>query len=190
MDKITQAITILNQGGIVIFPTDTAFGIGCRMDNESAIQKLFRIRRRPQTQAASVLVSGIEMAEHYLLPLKSEVKELMQKYWPGGLTIIYPSKIALIPELVRAGNNLGVRMPDQQTALELISGTGVPILGPSANFHGEQTPYTFSDLNPKLIKLVDFVLSGTCKTKQASTVINCSLTPWHIIRQGSINITI
>ncbi|MEK7571008.1 MAG: L-threonylcarbamoyladenylate synthase [Patescibacteria group bacterium] len=187
---IQQAITILNQGGVGIFPTDTAFGIGCRMDNEVAITRLFRLRRRPKTQATPVLVSGIAMAQAYLLPIPEQVKrDLLEKYWPGALTIVLPCKKEKVSEFVRGeGNNLGVRQPNHQVAQSLIAGVGVPLLGPSANFHGEQTPYSIEGLDRELMKLVDFVLPGECTVKEASTVINCAVEPWEILRQGAVSL--
>ena len=189
-EQILQAISVIQQGGIVIFPTDTAFGIGCRIDNEDAIRKLFKIRKRPETQATPTLVSSLEMAQEYLLPIKKDVKEkLIDKYWPGALTIVLPCLSERIPSLVRGGSEtLGVRMPDHPVALEIIKNVGVPILGPSANFHGEETTFIFEDLNPELIKLVDYVVNGECSIKQASTVIDCSATPWKILRLGGLKL--
>jgi len=185
---IEQAVTILNQGGVVIFPTDTAFGIGCRMDKEDAIKRLFTVRKRPETQATPVLVSGAVMAKDYLVSLPQKVQErLIDKYWPGALTIVLPCQTEKVPELVRGqGSNLGVRMPNHETALAIIEQVGVPLLGPSANFHGEKTPYRLEDLDQELVKLVDFVVPGECTVKEASTVIDCSVTPWNVLRQGAI----
>ena len=191
-DQIKEAIKIVQQGGVIIFPTDTAFGIGCRIDNESAIKRLFTIRKRPETQATPVLVSGTQMAEEYLLGIPDEISEkLIKPFWPGALTIVLPCKTEKVPELVRGkGNNLGVRMPNHENTLQLIEGVGVPMLGPSANFHGEPTPYAFNDLDPELIKLVDYVIPGECSVRQASTVIDCSVNPWKILRQGAIQLKV
>ncbi len=192
-NDIQKAIQVLKDGGIVIFPTDTAFGIGCRIDDERATERLFNIRKRPKTQPAPVLVNSMEMARNYLLPIQKEVSEkLMQKYWPGALTIILQSRIDKVPSLVLGGgNNLGVRMPNNKATLSLIKGVGVPILGPSANFHGEKTPYEFKDLDPELIKLVDYVVASQDKSgEKASTVIDCSIKPWKILRKGAVDLTI
>lgn len=188
---ILKAINVLKEGGIVIFPTDTAFGIGCRIDNEESIRKLFEIRKRPETQATPVLCSSISMIEEYVQQIPSDVLSLMNKYWPGALTIVLQSRIDKVPELVRGGGStIGVRIPNHKTTLGLIEGVGVPILGPSANFHGEQTPYDTSDLNPELVKLVDYVVTGDTILKNASTVIDCSIKPWKIIRKGAIDINL
>ncbi len=189
-EQIHQAITVLEQGGIVIYPTDTAFGIGCRIDNEASIKRLFTLRKRPETQATPVLVGSVGMAGEYWKEIPEDVqKRLISQYWPGALTIVLDCKIEKVPFLVRGGTEtIGLRMPNHDTALALIRGLGMPILGPSANFHGEKTPYNFEDLNPELKKLVDYVLPGECQTKMASTVIDCTLRPWKIIRQGAVEL--
>ena len=188
MEEIQQAIRILQDGGIVIFPTDTAFGIGCRMDNEVAVKRLFAIRKRPETKAVPVLVASLQMAQAYLQPISSEViDKLITPFWPGGLTIVLAAQEEKVPALVRGGTaTLGVRMPDHPTTLALINGIGIPIVGTSANFSDEATPYTFESLNKELIKKVDFVVSGDCYGHQASTVIDCTVKPWKILRQGKI----
>nr|MBI5455759.1 threonylcarbamoyl-AMP synthase [Candidatus Levybacteria bacterium] len=190
--NINKAVEILNKGGIVIFPTDTAFGIGCRIDNENAIKRLFEIRKRPVFQATPVLVSGVDMAKEYVLEISENVKEkLIDKFWPGALTIVLPAKKDKVPDLVRGGtDSIGVRMPNNQTVLEIIKEVSVPILGPSANFHGEDTPYEFGELDNELIKLVDYVVNGECELKQSSTVIDCTKKPWKILRQGALKVNI
>lgn len=186
-NNIDEAVKILNQSGTVIFPTDTAFGVGCRMDNEEAVKRLFAVRNRPETQATPVLVNSMEMATRYLEPLPEAVLKLMKTYWPGALTIIYRCKTGLVPKLVRGGGEtLGVRMPDHPLTLELIRNLGVPLLGPSANFHGQKTPYKYEDLDPEFIKKVDYVIKGECKTGNVSTVVDCTTEPFNIIRQGAI----
>ncbi len=189
-EKIQNAIIVIKQGGIIIFPTDTAFGIGCRIDDEKAVKRLFGIKQRSETQATPVLVDSITMAQEYLLPIPEDVKEkLMDKYWPGALTIILQSRIEKVSSLVRGGTStLGVRMPDHVIARALIKAVGVPLIGTSANFHGQPTPYTLEELDKELIKQVDFVLPGMCKTQQPSTVIDCSQNPWKVLREGAVNI--
>lgn len=178
---------LLNSGGIIIFPTDTAFGIGCRMDNREAVNRLFRIRKRPRIQATPLLVSSEKMALAYLDVPSDIVRRLMKKHWPGALTIVARCRKNLIYSPIRGGGNtVGLRMPNHETVLEIIRRVGVPMLGPSANFHGDPTPYSTSDLNPELVKLVDYVFPGECTIKEASTVVDCSVTPYKIIRHGAV----
>lgn len=190
MNNLDQAVKIIKDGGIVIFPTDTAFAIGCRMDNKDSVEKLFKIRHRPITQATPVLVSSINMAEDYWQsPTPNNVRQLLNENWPGALTIVYPCKNEKVLSLVcGSGSNLGVRMPNHQILLKIINQVGVPILGPSANFHKDMTPFKFEDLNPALLKSVDFVLKGSCQLCSVSTVIDCSVNPWRILRQGAVQV--
>lgn len=189
---INKAVEILKQGGIVIFPTDTAFGIGCRMDNKDSVERLFSIRKRPQSQATPVLFNSIEMMKDYLLDIPKEVKEkLMDKYWPGALTIILPCKTDRVFNLIRGNsNNMGVRIPNDDNLISIIEKLGVGILGPSANFHGKPTSYSFDDLDSELVSLVDYVVEGKGKLRKVSTVIDCSVVPWNIIREGAVKLNL
>ena len=191
-EQLQQAIKVIQQGGIVIFPTDTAFGVGCRMDNEASIKRLFDIRKRPETQATPVLVDTVKMAQDYLEKIPQVVIDrLIEPYWPGALTIVMKCQTKKVPELASGGSDtLGVRIPNHDIARTLIREVGVPILGPSANFHGEKTPYTFEDLDPKLVKLVDYVVPGECSVKQASTVIDTTVRPWKVLREGAVKLSI
>lgn len=188
--EIKEAVKILNNGGIVIFPTDTAYGIGCRMDDKKAIARLFKIRKRPETKAMPVLVDSMNMAQEYLLPIPDDVKKkLINPFWPGPLTIILHCIKVVVPKFVRGGGDeLGVRMPDNLTMLKIIKEVGVPILAPSANFSGEKTPYSLNEVNKDLINMVDFVICGECKTKKESTIIDCSQKPWKILRKGAVRV--
>lgn len=194
MKKITdknliKAIQVLKDGGIVIFPTDTAFGIGCRIDNHDAVDRLFRLRKRPTTQAMPVLVNSEAMALPYLVSPSNVVRHLMKTYWPGGLTIIAESYKDRVYSPIRGGTNaVGFRMPNHKEALAIITAVGVPIAGPSANFHSEKTPFRFEDLDKNLIKLADFVLEGVCYSTTASTVVDCTTDPYIIIRRGAVNL--
>ena len=136
-----------------------------------------------------VLVSSVSMAKEYFLPLPDDVEQLLKQYWPGALTVVFPSHTDKVPTQVRGGGNtVGMRMPNHHIALMLIKEVGVPILGTSANFAGEKTPFRFEDLDPELIQLVDYVVPGECSVKQPSTVVDCSTKPWKILRQGAVTV--
>lgn len=190
MDKIKKAIEVFRNGGIVVFPTDTAIGIGCRIDDEKAVKRLFKIRKRPEKKAVPVLFNNINMVRKYIEKIPKDVGGLMKKYWPGALTIILSCNKTKVSLLVRGGGKtLGVRIPDNKIIQTIISEVGVPILGPSANFSGKETPFEFKDLNPKLVNLTDYVLHDeTGLGRDVSTVIDCTVEPWKIIRQGAVKI--
>lgn len=183
-----QAIKTFKKGGIVVFPTETVFGVGCRMDDKKTVRRLIKIRRREEGKPFLVLVSSLEMAKKYWQKLPTEVESLAKKFWPGPLTIVFFCKKKLVPSEVRAeGETLGVRMPPYKIDLQIVEEVGVPILAPSANFAGEPTSYKFSDLNPGFLKKVDFVLKAPCgKFRKPSTVLDCTKKPWQVLREGAI----
>jgi len=186
-DNETKAITVLKGGGIVIFPTDTAYGIGCRIDDTSAIDRLYKLRNRPLTQATPVLVSSLEQALQYYDSPSDTVFQLAKAHWPGALTIVAPCRVDKVYILVRGGKTtIGLRMPNDDSLLRIIQAVGVPILGPSANFHDKPTPFTFESLDPDLVAKVDFVLPGLPGSGEVSTVVDASVTPYRIIREGAI----
>lgn len=184
---IQKAISVLKSGGIVVFPTDTAFGVGCRIDKGDAIHRLFRIRRRPMMQALPVLVSSIDQGLAYFISPSDIVRHLMETYWPGALTIVdYCKKNMVLSPIRAAGDTIGLRWPYHPVSQALIEGVGVPIVGPSANIHGKPTPFTFESLDPEFLNLVDFVVPGVCKGQLSSTVVDCTTDPYTILRQGAV----
>lgn len=188
MKNLQQAIEVLRKGGIVIFPTETAFGVGCRMDDEKAVRRLIKIRRREEGKPFLVLAASLAMAKKYWQKLPARIEALAKKFWPGPLTIIFFCQKDLVPASVRAGGEtLGIRVPPHEIARQLVEGVGVPILAPSANFSGQPAPFKFPDLDPELIKKVDYVLKAPCgQFKKPSTVIDVTKTPFQILREGAI----
>jgi L-threonylcarbamoyladenylate synthase len=185
-----KAIEVLKNGGIVIFPTDTAFGIGCRIDNEDAIKKVYSLRNRPSEKALIALVASIEMAKEYV-EIPSDVKEkLVDKFWPGGLTIILKCKKDKVPGVLRAeGETLAVRFPDHKELCKIINEVGVPIAAPSANYHSMPTPFELSEVDPTLQEKVDFVLEGVCTMRGVSTIVDTTVVPWKIVRDGVVRLS-
>lgn len=188
--KINDAIEVIKSGGVAVFPTDTVYGIGCRLDNADAIKKVFTIRNRAEEKAVLAVVDSIEMAQEYLLPIPQDVREnLMDKYWPGGLTIVLPCNTEKVPSVARGdGLTLGVRQTNHPVLLQILKEIKVPLVAPSANFSGQPTPQRFSDIDPKLLSLVDCVIDEPSGGNVSSTVIDCSVQPWKILREGAVRV--
>jgi len=187
--KLVEATRILKKGGVVVFPTETAYAIGCRLDNPKAVKRLIKIRERKEGKPFLVLAADLGMAKIYWQKLPLAVETLAQKFWPGPLTIVYFCQKKRVPFLVRAGGEtLGIRVPGYGLIRKLVKQVGVPILAPSANFAEKKTPFAFSDLDKKLLKKVDFVLEIPCGGfDKPSTVIDCSQEPFLILREGAIS---
>jgi len=176
--NIKKAVSILRSGGIIIFPTDTVYGIGCRFDDQKAIERLYQIKNIPKDQKFPILVSKTSQVKS--LAVITEIgRQLISKYWPGALTIILPGLNA---------EKIGFRMPNSKLVLDLINKVGVPIIGTSANFHGQKPPKSFAELDPKIIKLADFTIKGRCQKGIQSTVVDATSGPPKILRQGAIDI--
>src|SRR3989344_7857718 len=115
------AVRILKNGGIVIFPTDTAFGIGCRVDDAKTVRKLFELRKRPSSKAVPILCSSVRMVREYVETVDPDVHKLMEKYWPGALTLVLSAKTNKVSELVRGGGKtIGIRIPNHRSILRVI----------------------------------------------------------------------
>lgn len=185
-----DAVEMFKKGKIGIFPTDTAYGVGCRIDNGISVRRLFKLRNRSENKPMLALVGSAEMAEEYVDIPEEVLVEIIKKYWPGELTIVLPCKKNLVPELVRAGGDtLAIRMPNSDCFRSLITKVGVPILAPSANFPGDKTPFSLRDINSDFVSLVDFVLYGSSTIKKESTIIDCSKKPWKVLRRGAVDIS-
>jgi len=178
-DQIKEAVRILKKGGIVIFPTDTVYGIGCRFNDKDAIARLYKIKKTPTGQPFPILVSDLSQVEELAIINKTGEK-LMKKYWPGALTIVLKSK--------KGREKIGFRMPDSSLVRSLIDGVGEPIIGTSANFHGFQAPKSYEELDADFIKLVDFVMEGECEGGVESTVVDATLNPPRALRRGAITL--
>ncbi len=175
--EIKKAAAVLKSGGVVIFPTDTVYGIGCRIDNQKAVNRIYKIKSRSNSQPFPVLVSSIKQVES-IATLNESARRLIEKYWPGGLTIILNSK--------EGNQKIGFRMPRSSMVSLLIDLVGKPIIGTSANFHGQPPAASFEKLDPKLIKLADFVIKGKSGGGVESTVVDATVDPIKILRKGAI----
>ena len=181
-----KAVNVLKSGGIVIFPTDTVYGISCRFDNQKAIKRLYQIKGTPQNQPFPILVSKIDQVKSLAIITKIG-QQLINKYWPGAITIILPSRhSSAAPQ--NDTSKVGFRMPDSDLIRFLIDRVGVPIIGTSANIHGQKPVSSFADLDPKIIKLADLAISGECQKGVESTVVDATCTPPKVLRQGAVKL--
>lgn len=189
VNKITdtqEVIESLKNGKVGIFPTDTAFGMGCRIDEVSAVERVYKLRKRPSEKALLALVSSIDMAKEYV-EIDEKVLKFANKYWPGGLTVVLKCYKDKVPSIVRAGGEtLAVRVPDHLQIRDIIEKVGVPIVAPSANKSGKPTPFTIEEVDENLQREVDFVLPGVCTMKGVSTIVDATSTPIKVLRQGVV----
>jgi L-threonylcarbamoyladenylate synthase len=177
--EIKKAAEILKSGGIIIYPTDTVFGVGCLYNQKPAVERIYKLKKRKQSLPMPMLIGSLEQLGKMEVQLNVTAKWLIDKYWPGQLTIILKNS---------SGQNVGFRMPNYPALIELINFVNVPIIGTSANFHGHQPVKNSKDLDKNFIKQVDYILPGESLLGVESTVVDCTVSPFKIIRQGAIDL--
>jgi len=184
--SIQTALELLRDGEIVAFPTDTVYGLGANAFYSPGIIKLFEAKGRDANKAIAVLIGDIEQINMLTDQINENAVILAKKFWPGGLTIVLPKKIEL-PELLSAGNSIGIRMPNHPVAIELLREFG-PIAATSANLSGKTNPQDAHDVLQQLNNRVPLILDGgKCPGGIPSTVIDCSTDEIQILRAGAIS---
>lgn len=184
-DAIHHAAEIILAGGLVVFPTDTLYGLGCDPHSVPALQKIYLAKGRVMTKAIPVLISQPE----HLLAVTSAVPDpaarLMRTFWPGGLTLVLPKHPSL-PSALTPYPGLAVRMPNHPAALSLLDKTG-PLAVTSANLSEHENPRNAHGVMAQLDEVVDLVLDGgELIGGQASTIIDCLEDEPKLLREGPI----
>ena len=172
---INRAVSILTDGGVVAYPTDTVYGLGADAFNQEAVNLIYRIKHRPAHQPLSVLVADPGDITVLTGSLPDSARLLIARFWPGGLTLVV-KKTSRVPEWVTAGGDtVAIRMPDHPITLELVRKLGKPLIGTSANLSGSPSPKTAAEVRMQLGSAVDLVLDGgTCPGGVESTVVDVS----------------
>lgn len=186
--KLKEVASIIREGGIVIFPTETVYGIGVNGLNETAIKKLYEVKQRPINKPISLLVNSIEMIEEIAKDITEIEYDLIKRFFPGPLTIVL-KKREIVPDIVTAGfNTVGIRMPENEIALKLIEYAGVPIATPSANISGRPSGTNLKEIMKDFNNKVDyFIDGGISKIGVASTIVQLINGNPYILRKGKIS---
>lgn len=186
-DELKVPAEKIKAGEIVVFPTETVYAIGTNGLNEKAIEKIYKVKNRPLSKPISLLVSDLEMVKKLAKDITEEEEKLMRAFFPGPFTLIL-KRSDLIPNILTAsGDTVGIRMPDDDTALNLIKLAGVPIAAPSANITGKKSGTNIKDIISDFGDSVDFYIDGgESKIGIGSTIVKMIDGEPVILRQGSI----
>jgi L-threonylcarbamoyladenylate synthase len=186
-DNILTASQIVREGGLVVYPTDTVYGLGCDPFNVKAVRRVFMVkggRRKP----LPILASGIDHVERIAF-LSQEAKKIAKLFWPGPLTLVVPKKPTLLEAVTCNLSSVGVRMPNHDVALRLIDLSNGLLVGTSANKTGEKPPRTAQEAAQQLEEDVDVILDGGPATLGvSSTVADLTSRKPRIIREGPISL--
>ena len=183
-EGIEKASQIVSSGGIVIFPTDTVYGIGCNPYNKKAVEKIYKIKSRDIMKSVPVLTYSIKTAEK-IVEFDQFTKKIVEKFWPGPLTVILKVTDEKIKKSLHLENKIAIRVPDHKCTLELLKKCNF-LVGTSANISGN-LPHTDPEECLKNLKNYDiFVDSGIITSKGESTIIEIENEQIKIIREGSL----
>jgi L-threonylcarbamoyladenylate synthase len=186
--QVDRAIEILKGGGIVVFPTDTVYGLGCDVFNVRAAERIYGVKQRSRHLPLPVLLADSTQLADVVASVPEIARYLMRRFWPGGLTLVLPKKDTL-PDIITAGSNkIAVRIPDHVVPLTLIRGLGVPIIGTSANISDKPSPVTAEEVEQQLGSQVDLIIDmGRCPGGLESTVVDVTGEIPVILRRGVIS---
>ena len=196
IEKIKQAADCINCGGLVVFPTETVYGIACKIDAKS-LARLDEVKKRDADKRYTLHIGDKNKLQDFVPTLTLPAKKLVKNAWPGPLTIVFELDEADITRLEKKlgsetvkllyrDNTIGIRCPADNTACELLNLCKFPVVAPSANTAGSKPATNAKQAIEQLDGLVDMVLdAGACKYKKSSTVVKISSAGWQIIREGA-----
>ena len=184
---LEHAAELIKQGKIVVFPTETVYGIGTNGLDAGAVKKLYEIKQRPLNKPVTLLVSNMEMVEMLAKDITEIEYKIMKKFFPGPLTIILKKK-EIVPDIVTAGGQtVGIRMPSGEIARKLVEIAGIPIAAPSANITGQSSGTNIQEIRKHFEGKADFFIDdGESELGISSTIVQVIDGNPQILRQGSV----
>lgn len=185
---LEEIINVLNNDGLIIFPTDTVYGIACNAFSEKALKKLFLAKKRDSNKPINVLVDSIPKINLVADGINNKEKELIGKYFPGNLTIIFNKKSDVSDILTANKNTVGVRIPNNEIALKILSAYPNPLATTSANKSGEENGTEIKDFIDVFKDKVDIIIDGGKTNSIPSTIVRVENNEIKIIREGSLKI--
>ena len=186
---LNLAAETIKEGEVVAFPTETVYGLGANCFDEAALDKVYSAKGRPSDNPIIVHVASIKQAEEVALRITPAARKLMERFWPGPLTLVLQKKEDLPLKVTGGLDTIAVRMPEHHVAQTIIELAGVPIAAPSANVSGKPSPTTaqavLSDMDGKIPLIID---SGPCEVGIESTVVDVTGSIPTILRPGMVTL--
>jgi len=188
VDNIRKAAKVVKNGGLVVYPTDTVYGLGCDPFNVKAVERVFKVKGERKEKPLPILASDLECIEKIAYP-NQKARKLADKYWPGPLTLVVPKK-PVLPNIVTCElASVGVRIPNHTVAIQLISFCGGLLVGTSANKTGEKPPITAREATKQLGEQVDIVLDGgPTPLGQESSIVDLTSEKPKMLREGRVKL--
>ncbi len=183
-DGIKKVVEIFKNGGVIVFPTDTVYGIGCDPYNENAVKKIYEIKSRDKIKSLPVLAYSIDIVKQIVM-MDKLTEKIVEKYWPGPLTLILKLKDQKLKKSLNLEEKIAIRIPNSECTLKLLKECNL-LVGTSANVSGGSS---FTDPQKCIENLKNydaFVDGGTITSKGESTIIEIENEKIHVIREGAL----
>ena len=187
--ELDNCVEILKNGGIVIFPTETVYGIGANAFIEDSVKKIYEIKNRPNEKPVSILVSNIDEISKYAIISNDIERKIINKFMPGPITIILKKKNGVFDYVSSGKDTIGVRIPDNNIILEILKKFNLPIVAPSANISGMPSGIDANEILKDFNGKVDICIDGgKAKLGEGSTIVQVIDNKPVILRQGKITL--
>jgi len=176
-DTIAEAVRVLKDGGVILYPTDTVWGIGCDATNEKAVARVYEIKQRAESKALVLLACDLDMVARYIREIPPMAIDLVEVN-DAPMTIIYPGAEHLAPNVVAEDGSVGIRIPLSEHCRQLAFRLRRPIVSTSANISGQPTPKRFKDIPQEIRDAVDYIVSPRLEaesTGKASQIIKLAV---------------
>lgn len=184
--NLNKAVKLLSQGGILAFPTETVYGLGADAENPTAVQKIFEMKGRPADNPLIVHISSLEMVEQFARDVPDEAVKLMEKFWPGPLTLIFQKKPAVLDVITAGLDTVALRWPRHPISQQVITMAG-PLVAPSANSSGKPSPTKPEHVREDFGDDFPVIEAGETEIGLESTVLDVSQLPFRIYRPGAVS---
>lgn len=181
---LLEVVHIIQEGGVVILPTDTAYGLSGNPTDARVVARIMKAKQRTEKLGMPLLAENLGQAQS-VGTITGTAAALATQFWPGALTLIVPARKEFPAGIRGPDNSVALRVPDHVVTLAVIHGTGFPIIGTSANKLNEPSPRTADAAETQLGSLVDLILdAGPTRHEADSTIVNCISDPPKIVREG------
>jgi L-threonylcarbamoyladenylate synthase len=157
-EEIRQSLAVLKNGGTILYPTDTVWGIGCDATNPKAVEKVYAIKQRAESKSLIILLDSFDKINYYVEKVPDVAFDLVSNM-ETPLTIIYSGAKNMAPNVIASDGTIAIRVVNEEFCRQLILRFGKPIVSSSANIADEATPLMFSNINPEIIRNVDYVVN-------------------------------
>jgi L-threonylcarbamoyladenylate synthase len=156
-DEIKSIVSTIQQGGIILYPTDTVWGIGCDPFNVAAVHKISEVKQRNNEKGFILLVSNQEMLNYYVPKIEPKIQNLLD-YHTRPVTVVYNNSQNLPEHLLAADGSIAIRVAQDEFCKKLITELGIPLVSTAANIHNESIPQIYTEISPKIIHQMDYVV--------------------------------